>query len=145
MPQSGGGAVQLTYNGGMRALESPDGAYIYYIQTMDKPSPLWRVPTSGGTPVKILEGVVLGAFAVPKEGIYYIGRPSGEGAVGYIDQPSGETLLHYFDFAASRSTIVARNLGKVGAFLTASRDGRTILFTRMDSSVDDLMLVENFR
>jgi hypothetical protein len=129
----------------MRALESPDGAYVYYIQTMDQPSPLWRVPTSGGTPVKVLDGVVLGAFAALKDGIYYIDRPSGGGAVGYIDQPSGETRLQYFEFATRRSTTVARNLGKVGAFLTASRDGRTILFTRMDSSVDDLMLVENFR
>jgi len=59
---------------------------------------------------------------------------------------SGETRLQYFDFATRRSTTVARNLGNVFVGpLTASRDGPTIFFTRMDSSVDDLMLVENFR
>jgi len=145
MPASGGNAIQLTDNGGSRALESPDGAFVYYTQTMDKPSDLWRVPASGGHSVKVLDGVLRGAFAVMKDGIYYIDQLTAEGAVGYIDQPAGETRLQYFDFANRRSTIVARKLGKVGAFLTASQDGRTILFTRMDSSVDDLMLVDNFR
>ena len=145
MPVSGGDASQLTHNGGLRAIEAPDGAFVYYTQTMDTPSALWRVPSSGGAPVKVLGGVVLGAFAVVQGGIYYIHGPSGEGAVGYIDQPSGETRLQYLDLATGRSTEVARNLGKVGAFLSASRDGRTILFTRMDSSLDELMLVENFR
>jgi hypothetical protein len=40
---------------------------------------------------------------------------------------------------------VARNLGNVDNPLTVSPDGRTILYSRTDSSVDDLMLVENFR
>jgi hypothetical protein len=40
---------------------------------------------------------------------------------------------------------VARNLGDVRLGLTASRDGRTILYFRAEPSVNDLMLVENFR
>ena len=62
------------------------------------------------------------------------------------DAPSGETRLQYFDLATRTPTTVARNLGNVFIGpLTASEDGRTILYTRVDSSVDDLMLVENFR
>jgi Tol biopolymer transport system component/tRNA A-37 threonylcarbamoyl transferase component Bud32 len=145
MPASGRDAVQVTHNVGHTAFESPDGAYIYYTQTRDKPSPLWRLPASGGVPVKVLEGVVLSNFVVLDGGIYSIDRPSGEGGIHNIDRPSGETRLQYFDFATRRSTTVARNLGNVDIGLTASPDGRTILYTRVDSSVDDLMLVENFR
>jgi len=145
IPASGGDAVQVTNSVGYTPLESPDGAYLYYVQTMDKPSTLWRLPASGGVPVKVLEGVVLGNFVVLEKGIYYIDRPAGEGGIHYLDRPSGETRLQYFDFATRRSTTVARNLGIVDLPLTASPDGRTILYARIDSSVDDLMLVENFR
>ena len=58
---------------------------------------------------------------------------------------AGETRLQYLDFGTAKSSTVARNLGDVLAGLTASPDGRTILYTRVDASVDDLMLVENFR
>jgi serine/threonine protein kinase len=145
IPASGGDAVQVTNNVGYAPLESPDGAYLYYVQTLDAPSPLWRIPTSGGVPVKVLEGVFLANFVVLGGGIYYIERPSGEEGTYYIDRPSGETRLQYFDFATRTSTTVARNLGNVDVPLTASLDGRTILYAREDSSVDDLMLVENFR
>jgi hypothetical protein len=47
--------------------------------------------------------------------------------------------------SAGKSTTVARNLGLVGPGLSASRDGRIVVFARVDSSVDELMLVEGFR
>ncbi len=133
VPAAGGDAVQVTHNVGYVAHDSPDGAYIYYTQTPAGPSALWRIPTPGGQPVKVLEGVVWRAFVVLERGIYY------------LEQPAGEVRLQYFDLASGRSTTVARNLGEVRYGLTASPDGRTILYSRMDSSVDDLMLVENFR
>jgi Tol biopolymer transport system component len=145
IPASGGDAVQVTHNGGFAAFESPDGAYIYYTQTMETSSDLWRQPVAGGIPVKVLEGVVRAAFTVLDGGIYYIDRPSREGGLLDTDQPSGETRLQYFDFATRSTATVARNLGNVFLGLTASKDGRTILYSRVDSSVDDLMLADNFR
>jgi hypothetical protein len=145
MPASGGDAIQVTRNVGYTPLESPDGAYLYYVETVFTPGPLWRVPTSGGVAEKVLDEVLLGNFAVLDQGIYYIDRPSGEEGIYWIDRPSGETRLRYFDFATRRSKTVIRNLGRVDIPLTVSPDGRTILYPRLDSSVDDLMLVENFR
>jgi eukaryotic-like serine/threonine-protein kinase len=132
MPAAGGDAVQVTPNQGSGAYESPDGSNLYYL-TFSVVSPVWRLPTSGGEPVQVLDGVVWFNFWLLEKGAYY------------IDRLGDETRLGYLDFVTGKSSTVARNLGQVTAGLTASPDGRTILFTRVDSSADDLMLVENFR
>jgi Tol biopolymer transport system component/tRNA A-37 threonylcarbamoyl transferase component Bud32 len=132
MPAAGGDAVQVTPNQGSGAFESPDGSNLYYL-TFSVVSPVWRLPTSGGEPVQVLDGVVWFNFWLLEKGAYY------------IDRLGDETRLGYLDFVTGKSSTVARNLGQVTAGLTASPDGRTILFTRVDSSADDLMLVENFR
>ncbi|MBK5292075.1 MAG: PD40 domain-containing protein [Acidobacteriia bacterium] len=138
IPVSGGDAVQVTRDGGFVSCESPDGAYLYY----NIPDPaagastgLWRLPVSGGKAVKVLDNVHGATFAVLEQGIYY------------IETNSGETRLQFYHFSSRKSTAVARNLGDVPSTggLTVSPDGRTILYSRLDSSVEDLMLVENFR
>jgi Tol biopolymer transport system component/predicted Ser/Thr protein kinase len=133
VPVAGGEPVQVTTNTGFVAFDSSDGAYVYYTQTRGEPGPLWRLPASGGPPVKVLEGVVQLAFTVSDKGIYY------------IDQPADDARLQFYNLATGRSTTVARNLGDVSQGLTVSPDGRTILYSRMESPVNDLMLVENFR
>ncbi len=142
---AGGEAVQLTRNGAGLPRESPDGAYLYYTQTFDKPSALWRLPLAGGAPVKVLAGVVLANYAVLEGGIYYVDRPAGPAGAFFIDPTAGETRLQYFDFATRRSKTVAHNLGSVFIGLTTTPDGRRMLYTRLDSSTDNLMLVENYR
>jgi Tol biopolymer transport system component len=133
VPTAGGEAVQVTHNTGYVAFESPDGAYVYYTQTLAAPSPLWRVPVAGGTAEKVVDAVIWRNFTVLERGIYY------------IDQESGTTRLQFYDFATRRSSTVTRDLGSVRYGLTASRDGQLVMYTRVDSAIDDLMLVKNFR
>ena len=135
MPSSGGPAVQVSAGLGMMAIESPDGAYLYYTESTisNSPAPLLRIPIAGGPAVKITDGVNSTSFDVVDGGIYY------------LERVAGDTRLQYFDLALRKAITVAGNLGNVDFGLGASADGRTILFTRVDSSVNDLMLVENFR
>lgn len=133
MPAHGGDAVQVTLEPGFRAVESLDGTNLYFCSPPGRAQTLWRMPTSGGPAIKLAEGIVSSAFAVVEKGIYY------------LDAPSGRTRLQFLDSGTERSTTVAENIGRVGPLLTASLDGRTILYTREESSTDDLMLVENFQ
>jgi Tol biopolymer transport system component/DNA-binding winged helix-turn-helix (wHTH) protein len=143
MPSAGGAPVQVTNNAGMIAIESYGGD-LFYVDTTNGPGTVWRLPPGGGPAVKVIEGVVLGNFDVVEDGLYYIDRVSGE-AGSFTDRPDGETRLRYFDFATSRSMTVATNLGAIGPGLSATRDGRTVFFARVDSSTDELILVDNFR
>jgi hypothetical protein len=68
-----------------------------------------------------------------------------ESGIYYFERLTGESRLRYFDFATRQSTVAADNLGNVNPGLTASPDGRTILYSRVDTSINNLMLVENFR
>jgi Tol biopolymer transport system component/DNA-binding winged helix-turn-helix (wHTH) protein len=135
MPLEGGGAVQVTSNESTMALESHDGRDLYYVAARERTSSLWRQSLSGGGPVKLLNDVVHGNFDVVERGLYYMAT----------DGPGRATRLEYLEFSTGQSTTVARDLGAVAFGLSASRDGRTIYFSRIDSSVDELMLVDNFR
>jgi hypothetical protein len=90
---------------------------------------VWRVETA----VKIVDDVIASAFDVMEKGIYY------------LERTGSDTRLRYFDLASRTATTVGENLGNVEFGLGASPDGRTIFYTRIDSSVNDLMLVDNFR
>ena len=143
-PSGGGDRIAVTTRPALMSMMSQDGAFVYFTDRFDRPSTLWRVPASGGAETRVLDGVLRSNFAVLDGGIYYIDQLPDNAGGGPNDRPSVETRLQYFDFATSTSKTVARNLGPVGLGLTASSDGRTILFTRLDASIDDLMLVENF-
>jgi hypothetical protein len=135
IPVAGGAAVQVSPTPGLIARASRDGAYLYYVEatTMQSSGPLVQLPLKGGAPVKLAEGVASDAFDLADGGVYY------------LERAADATTMHFFDLAKRRSTLVAANLGSVGPGLAVSRDGRTILFARTDSSSNDLMLVEHFR
>jgi eukaryotic-like serine/threonine-protein kinase len=144
IPARGGDVVQVTNNTGTLAIESYDGD-LYYVDATDRPGSLWRLPAPGGPVVKIVSGVILGSFDVAEGGVYYIDRVSGDASGFSTDRPGGETRLQYFDFSTRQSTTVAVNLGTIGFGLSVTRDGREVFYSRVDSSLDEPMVVDDFR
>ena len=141
MPVAGGTPVKVTENAGSLSIESRDGRELFYLEATERPSAVWRQPLDGGAPEKIIDGVVAGLFDVTDGGIYYVERVVGEAGTG-----SGvRHQLQYLDLTSRRSMTVAPNLGPVTFGLTATADGRTVYFSRVDSSIDELTIVDGFR
>ncbi len=86
------------YCPGLLAIESTDGADIYYVEgtVTDQPGPLMRQPVKGGPAVKVLDDVIATSFEVLDKGIYY------------LERVAGDAQIRYFDFGTRASTIVAR-------------------------------------
>jgi Tol biopolymer transport system component len=130
----GGEATQVTSNGGYTAFESPDGKSLYY-KKADDSTGLWKMPVSGGPENQVLPSVVYRAFSVTGDGIYFIPESGMD----------GKTFIEFLSFSTGKVKRVALIPGQVFLGLSASPDGRSILFTQVDQEGIDLMLVENFR
>jgi Tol biopolymer transport system component len=132
MPARGGEAVQVTRKGGATAFESPDSQWIYYTNGYED-SPLWKMPRDGGEETQVLESVEQHAFAIVKEGIYFIPRPDS----------AGHHSIQFFNFATQRIRSLS-TIERIDTYLSVSPDGRWILYSQIDQLGSDLMLVENF-
>jgi hypothetical protein len=113
------------------ALESLDSQWAYYTKDSGA-SGIWRVSSDGR---EVLESVEQDAFAIVKEGIYFISRPDS----------AGRYFLQFFNFATKRIRSITTIDGPVSEYLSVSPDGRSILYSQVDHEGSDLMLVENFR
>jgi serine/threonine protein kinase len=133
VPAVGGDAIQVTRNGGGTALESPDGKSLYYTKG-DFSGGLWKMVVGGGEERQVLPFVAWRAFSLIHEGIYFI---AGPGAVG-------KSSIQFLSFATGKVKTVALTSGLLVEGLAVSPDGRSILFSQIDQSVSDLMLVEHF-
>ena len=135
MPAAGGAPVQITWQGGAAAVESGDG-FLYYAKDPGSPSSIWRVPVNGGAEVHVVDGLSYSInFAVGERGLYFV-------AVGDTgDKPS----VDFFDFATGKRSTLVR-LDKPFWFgMALSPDGKSLLFSLVNSAGSNLMLVETFR
>jgi Tol biopolymer transport system component len=140
MPLDGQEPMQLTRGGGAEATESPDGRTIYYTKVAEIGPGLWSVPTGGGGEQRVLESVRFGYWAVVRRGIYFID----------FDVPNdARRPVRFFDFQSRQVTQVGTVENTVSWANTpgfaVSPDSRWLLYTSLESTDADLMLVDHFR
>jgi Tol biopolymer transport system component/DNA-binding winged helix-turn-helix (wHTH) protein len=136
VPVGGGESQQVTKQGGFVALESVDGAYLYYAKA-DSPG-VFRIPTQGGQEVQIVNQPRVGAWSnwgLNQDGIYY------------LNSTTHPTAVEFYNFATQKTTRL-KNLDRIRSeisSLTVSPDGMWVLYTVLGEEVSRITLVENFR
>lgn len=128
---NGSSEMQVTTTGGIFAVESPDGQYLYY-KTNELESEIRKMPVKGGPSSKVLDSAKGRLFTVSERGIYF--------ATG---SPDMATDLRFLDFA-SKSVRTISAIGNWGSAIL-SPDERWALYSREEVLNMNLMLVENFR
>ena len=93
------------------------------------------MPVSGSDEIQVLPSVFWRAFSLVNEGIYFIPEP----------RTDGKSSLRFLSFATAKVKMVAPISRSPSEGLSASPDGRSLLFSQFDEAGSDLMLVENFR
>jgi Tol biopolymer transport system component len=137
MPAEGGTPVQMTKNGGIAAVESPDGKFLYYTKVRGITG-LWRMPVESGPETQVLESLLYLNFAVRPEGIYF-SPATGPSSIW----PSFQILS--FPSGKVKTIVQGATLGLEVRTMTVAPNGRSILYSRPGPEHSVLMLVENFQ
>jgi hypothetical protein len=93
------------------------------------------MPVSGGEESQVLPSVFRSAFSVVNDGIYFIPPPGTD----------GKYSIQFLRFATGKVKTVAPIPVQLSYILNVSPDGRSLLYTQLDETGSDLMLVENFQ
>jgi Tol biopolymer transport system component/DNA-binding winged helix-turn-helix (wHTH) protein len=134
IPVQGGAAVQLTRHGGISAVESTDGRYLYYSKFEE--GGVWRMPVQGRDETQVLDigGDGWPNWALSSEGIYFL-------KFSKLSHPT----IQFLSFATGKTHPLWTLEREPGWGIGVSRNGKSIVFTQDDFAESNLMMVENFR
>lgn len=134
IPVQGGAAVQLTRHGGISAVESIDGRYLYYSKFEE--GGVWRMPVQGRDETQVLDigGDGWPNWALSSEGIYFL-------KFSKLSHPT----IQFLSFATGKTHPLWTLEREPGWGIGVSSNGKSIVFTQDDFAESNLMMVENFR
>ena len=136
----GAAPVQVTRTRGFEAFESPDGRLLYFTKGRTQAG-LWSMPVDGGPESTVLDTVHSSFWSVANDGIFFVDYNP--------DAPrTAHKSVRFFSFETRTIKEVAsidKEISNASPAFSATRDGRSILWTQIDQRGAQLILVENFR
>jgi Tol biopolymer transport system component len=135
MSLQGGSPIQLTKNGGISPVESPDGRFLYYSKY--EHGGVWRMPLGGGEESEVLkdvEGESWPNWEISSAGIYFL---------RFSRFP--RVTIEFLEFSSGRTFPIWTLERKPGWGLSVSDDGKSIVYVQNEFAESNIMLVKNFR
>jgi eukaryotic-like serine/threonine-protein kinase len=134
IPAAGGVALPVGGTSEDQPQESPDRKWLYFKRGYPGPYSLWRMPVEGGESAKVLDGMSYN-WTLGKDGIYFMTMPDKQ----------GRSNICFQDYATGKVRTISTTDRPVWLGMAVSPDGRSLLYTQLDDTGSDLMLVDNFR
>jgi Tol biopolymer transport system component len=143
VPSGGGQVVQVTFHTGWMPMESTDGKVLYYVKTQlptdpsGAPATLWAMPVEGGEEHLVTSQQIHLHWTVAPNGIYFTDP-----------ETKPHATLKFLDLRTGRISTIAtleKQLSCCGQSLAVSPDGRSILYSQVDSVSTDTNLLGRLR
>lgn len=132
-----GAPQQITTNGGMVALESSDGASLYY--TKFESAGIWQRPVGAGVEREVFDGgPPTGSpdyWTLHDGKLYSLAVESSHAVIDEIDPATGHRLTIH----------VLKHSPTLFAGLSLTPDGKHVLLAELQQASSDLMLVEHYQ
>ena len=134
-PAAGGSPRQVTSQGGLIALPSADGKWLYF--TKNARPGLWRVPLAGGAEEQVLRSPAngfQGYWGLTQQGIYYLDTTNRPGEIRFaaFSALARSSLVH--KLAAMPTPL---------AGLSVSPDGRWLAYATTAEASSNITLIES--
>jgi Tol biopolymer transport system component len=146
MPSDGGPEQPVTRDGGFNFFETPDGRSLVYQPVEDRAgAPVLLRPLAGGSPQELVKCAY--GFSVSARGVYYYPCASSGMPVPLAPSRRSDVRLIDLKTRSDRPLLTLGDLhyGDVFWGPRFSPDGRTIVYSKVVSLGEDLMMIENFR
>jgi serine/threonine protein kinase/Tol biopolymer transport system component len=139
-PVTGGQAEQVTQGGGFTCQFSQDGRYLYYLKARNG-GEIWRIEMASRREEPVVPEMKSRNWKVLKEGIYMLDSQTNS----QFGTASRLAEARFYRFATKRIQNLGFRTPKAASYLgiDISRDGKWLYYSQVDSTLSNLLFVEN--